>query len=115
MDPLLRVRRPPALGNDITVPDDHQAVNLDVRGRLQPVEKGRDPCRVDACASGELRSKSLLFMRSQRVVDQPGGAAVGFALPVSDPSDHVAEVQAVGRPAGRGVGLQSAASSSDQA
>src|SRR5512132_2878235 len=80
------------------------------RSRKVEIPAGSTPC-----ASGELRGKSLLLMRSQRVVDQPGGAAVGFALPVSDPSDHVAEVQAVGRPAGCGVGLQSAASSSDQA
>src|SRR5512132_822982 len=79
------------------------------RSRKVEIPAGSTPC-----ASGELRGKSLLFMRSQRVVDQPG-AAVGFAFPVSDPSNDVAEIQTVGRPGGFRVDLQSAASSSDQA
>ena len=37
---LRQVRRPPTLGHDLAVPDDDQAVHLDVRRRFHFVEKG---------------------------------------------------------------------------
>ena len=48
------------------------------------------------------------------MVDQPG-AVVGCAFTVPNPFDDAAEVQVIGGPAGRRVGLQSAASSFDEA
>ncbi len=45
---LRRVRRPPALGDHLTVPDDHQTVHLDVWRGLQGVEEDLDPRWVDA-------------------------------------------------------------------
>jgi hypothetical protein len=45
---LRHVWRPPALGDHLTVPDDHQAVHLDIWRRLEGVEKDLDPQWVDA-------------------------------------------------------------------
>ena len=50
--PLRRVRRPPALGDHVTVAQQHQAVQLHLGVGVHLVEEGLDPGRVDALGAG---------------------------------------------------------------
>ena len=46
--PLGRVRRPPTFGDDVSVPQHHQAVQLDGRIRVHRVHEREDSAGVDA-------------------------------------------------------------------
>ena len=50
--PIRPVRRPPALGDDLPVADDHQAVQLDVGCRVDGVQEGGHARGVDALGAG---------------------------------------------------------------
>ena len=52
MRPVRRVRRPPALGDHLAMPHDHQAVRLDAGRRLQRVEERADTSRVHSLRGG---------------------------------------------------------------